>query len=57
MEIFNEENFILKKKPENKLGSGGYADVYKALNKINRKYYAIKVLRDSDTIKGKQAHE
>ena len=57
MDLFNEQNFILKKKPENKIGSGGYADVYKAFNKVDKKYYAIKVLRDSDSISGKIAHD
>lgn len=52
MNIYTEENFILKKRPENKLGSGGYADVYKAINRSDRKYYAIKVLRDSEGTNG-----
>ena len=35
MNIFERENFIIRKNHENKIGSGGYADVYKSFNKAN----------------------
>lgn len=34
---------------QTKLGEGGYGKVYKARNKIDEKFYAIKVLKDFET--------